>query len=247
MTSLDGHDAAALATLLGAPRVALFDVLGSTMDEAHALAVRGAPAGTVVVALEQTAGRGRGGRRWESSPGAGLWFSLVERPGSTSGLDVLSLRLGLRLAPVLDRFASGAVRLKWPNDFLLDDAKLGGILIEARWRDTTLDWVAIGVGINLLPPANVPSATGLGARTTRSALLAALFPAARSAAAVTGSLTAEEYAQYASRDHAWGRRVSEPAPGLARGITPDGSLVIETDAGLAYFRAGSLVYAGDSE
>jgi BirA family biotin operon repressor/biotin-[acetyl-CoA-carboxylase] ligase len=82
------------------------------MDVAHRLAASGAPAGTLVIANEQTAGRGRGGKSWQSSPETGLWLTLIERPADTSGLDVLSIRVGLAAAESLDRFAPEPIRLK---------------------------------------------------------------------------------------------------------------------------------------
>src|SRR4051794_9700307 len=107
---------AELATLLRLPRVERFESVGSTLDVAHDLAARGAPAGTLIVADAQTAGRGRMGRSWRSEPGAGIWLTLIERPDSAGGLDVLSLRIGILLAPALEPFAPSPVALKWPND-----------------------------------------------------------------------------------------------------------------------------------
>jgi len=92
-----------------------------------------------VIANEQTAGRGRGGKSWQSSPGAGLWLTLIERPADTSGLGVLSLRVGLAAAEALDRFAPEPIRLKWPNDLYIDRSKLAGILVEARWREQSVE------------------------------------------------------------------------------------------------------------
>lgn len=243
---MDGLDATALAALLGAPRVALFDEIGSTMDEAHQMAAQGARAGTLVVADAQTAGRGRGGRQWESGAGKGLWFTVIERPAAPDTLEALTIRLGLRLAPVLDRYTSESVLLKWPNDFFLGDRKLGGILVEARWRDDSLDWVALGIGINVVAPVIVAGAAATVAGTRRSELLSALLPAARAAAAGRGSLSPAELEEYARRDHAAGRAVVQPGQGTARGIAADGALVIDSEAGRGYFRTGSLVYAGDS-
>src|ERR1700750_2411169 len=116
-------------------RIIEYDEVGSTLDVAHDLASKGAEAGTVIIANAQTAGRGRMGRTWRSEPGAGIWLALIERPRDASALDVLSLRIGLALAPALDAFADGPVRLKWPNDLYVDERKLAGVLIEVRWRE----------------------------------------------------------------------------------------------------------------
>jgi BirA family biotin operon repressor/biotin-[acetyl-CoA-carboxylase] ligase len=239
---LDGLDRTAIERQLALPAVHLFETIGSTMDEAHRLASEGAPGGTLVIAGGQTAGRGRGGKRWSSSPGLGLWFTLVERPNSPSGLDVLSLRLGLRAAPVLDAFAEDRVTIKWPNDLYVGDSKLAGILVEARWRDARPDWIAIGVGVNIVPPANMPYATGLGSNISRADVLAALVPAVRLAAASRGPLTRSELSEYADRDYARGRRLREPSRGVALGITDDGALIIQGAQGLSHFRGGSLVF-----
>ena len=131
------------------------------MDVAHALAAEGAPAGTVVLADHQSAGRGRGGRAWLSEAGAGIWLTLIERPQdvradrgagcSASGCDA---------ALALDRYAGGLVGLKWPNDLYLGGRKLAGVLIEARWQDGAPTWVAIGIGINVRVPRRSSSRCG---------------------------------------------------------------------------------------
>jgi BirA family biotin operon repressor/biotin-[acetyl-CoA-carboxylase] ligase len=240
----DGVDAAALARRLGVPRVAAFDEVDSTMDVAHALAADGAPAGTVVLADAQRGGRGRGGRRWASHPGVGIWLTLVERPRDTSGLDVLSLRLGLHAAAAGERFATEPVRLKWPNDLYVGEGKLAGVLVEVRWRDGRPEWVAIGFGMNVRAPADVPAAAGLAPGTERLAVLAALVPVLRSAAAARGPLAAGELAAFAARDMAVGRAVSEPVPGVVRGIGAGGELLVADAAGrVTAARHGSLVFA----
>lgn len=236
-----GLDGVTLAARLGLPRVEAVGVLGSTMDAAHELAAGGAPAGTLVIAEEQSSGRGRGGRGWSSGPGAGLWMTLVERPRSAAGLDVLSLRVGLRLAPVLERWTVPPIRLKWPNDLYVDGRKLAGVLIEARWRGAHPDWVAIGLGLNLVAPPELAAAALVGARA--ETVLAEVLPALRAAAFAQGPLTADEVAEFARRDLATGQRVSSPADGLVRGISSAGELLVETDAGIIPLRAGSLVFA----
>jgi BirA family biotin operon repressor/biotin-[acetyl-CoA-carboxylase] ligase len=243
---VDGLDEGAIATRLGLPRVVLLDRVASTMDEAHALASDGARAGTLVIANEQTAGRGRGGNRWSSRPGYGLWATLVERPENASGLDVLSLRAGLALAPALEPFSPGAVQVKWPNDLYVGEWKLGGILIEARWREQRPDWVAIGIGVNIEPPADVPGAAGLVPGIGRMQLLDALLPPLRAATAMRGPLSRTELEVFDSRDFARGRECTTPAPGVAQGITEDGALIIMSARGVTHVRGGSLAFAGNA-
>ncbi len=134
----------------------------STMDYAHALAAAGAPSGTLVVADVQTSGRGRGGKRWVSEAGQGLWCTLIERAPSTESLSVLSLRVGLVIAEVAQAWCAHPVQLKLPNHVLVRNeqrlAKLSGVLVEARWRESSVEWVAIGIGVNLRPPRRDASA-----------------------------------------------------------------------------------------
>lgn len=237
-----GLNDAILARRLGLPRVVGLDSVASTMDVAHALAVEGVPSGTLVLAEEQTAGRGRSGRQWSSHPGDGLFLTLIERPRQADGLDVLSLRVGLHLAPVLERWTMAPIQLKWPNDLYVGRRKLAGVLIEARWRGANPDWVAIGLGINLVSPAGVLDATALDGATAK-AVIGEVIPALRAAACARGPLTTEELTEFARRDLAVGQRVSLPASGLVRGISPAGELLLETPDGVAPFRAGSLVFA----
>ena len=227
--------------MLELPRVELLESTTSTLDVAHRLAARGAPAGTLVIANEQTAGRGRGGKSWQSSPGAGLWLTLIERPSDTSGLGVLSLRVGLAAAEALDRFAPEPIRLKWPNDLYIDQGKLGGILVEARWREQAVEWVAIGLGVNVQAPKNVETATGLEPGTDRLDVLGELVPAVLAAARATGPLQADEMEKFDARDLARGRRCVEPAVGRVAGITPTGELLVALADSVAPFRSGSLV------
>lgn len=241
----DGADGAALARLLALPRVHAVALAASTQDVAHALAERGAPDGTLVLADVQTAGRGRQGRRWVSGPGAGIWLTLVARDIDPGALPVLSIRLGLHAAPSLDRFADAPVRLKWPNDLYLGRGKLAGILAEARWQASALAWVAVGVGLNVVAPADVPAAAGLRPGTARLDVLAALVPALRAALAARGALTTAELEAYAARDLTAGRRCETPVPGVVRGLAPDGALRVDGADGPALVRSGSLTLAPD--
>src|SRR5207253_2748769 len=138
------------------------------------------------------------------------WMTLIERPRDPSALDVLSLRVGLGAARALDVFATEPIRIKWPNDLFSEDKKLGGILIEARWRDLELEWVAIGLGINVRQPAAIDAAA-LEPGTSRIEVLSELIPELRSAAAAAGLLDEEEMAEFDGRDFARGKQCAEPA------------------------------------
>jgi BirA family biotin operon repressor/biotin-[acetyl-CoA-carboxylase] ligase len=229
------------------PRVELLDSVGSTLDVAHDLAAKGAPAGTLILADAQTAGRGRQGRSWASEPGRGIWLTLVERPKDRAAIDVLSLRVGLAIAEALEPLSREPIALKWPNDVYRRGKKLAGILVEARWRGLDLDWLAIGVGLNVLAPDGQAEATGLeDTGVTRNEVLMAIVPAIRNAAAVTDALTAEELAQFAGRDYAKGREITEPVQGRVEGIEATGALRITTPTGMMQIQAGSLVFKSSS-
>jgi BirA family biotin operon repressor/biotin-[acetyl-CoA-carboxylase] ligase len=193
------------------------------------------------LANQQTAGRGRAGKNWASQRGSGIWLTMIERPTDISGLEVLSLRAGLGAAEALDRFASEPIRLKWPNDLYINEGKLGGILVEARWRDRSVEWVAIGLGVNVRQPDNVERAGSLEAGTERLDVLSELVPALRLAASATGPLAPAEVEEFNARDLARGRLCTEPALGRVAGITPTGELLVALADSVAPFRSGSLV------
>jgi BirA family transcriptional regulator, biotin operon repressor / biotin---[acetyl-CoA-carboxylase] ligase len=237
----DGLTARELAETLGLPRVELMETTTSTLDIAHRLADEGCRSGTLVIANHQTAGRGRSGGKWTSPAARGLWLTIVERPVDTTGLEVLALRTGLRAARALDRFAPEPVRLKWPNDLYIDDRKLAGILIEARWRERRLEWVAIGVGVNVTAPDDMPLAAELDPGTRRIEVLTDLIPAIRTAATCGGNLKPIELIEWDARDMARGRKCSEPARGIVEGISPGGELLVALADSVARFRSGSLV------
>jgi BirA family biotin operon repressor/biotin-[acetyl-CoA-carboxylase] ligase len=235
-----------IARELSLPRVELLESVGSTLDVAHQRAAEGAPAGTLILADTQTAGRGRQGRTWTSQPGAGIWLTLVERPTDRASLDVLSLRIGIGMAQALEPLIGEPLRLKWPNDVYRGHGKLAGILVEARWRGQEPDWVAIGVGVNVRIPAGQPGASGLESTgVSRNDALLAIVPALRMAARVPGPLTEDELEAFSERDLAHGRRISAPVEGLVQGIDASGALVVLTSAGMTAIQAGSLVLSGD--
>jgi len=237
----DGATREELEQTLDLPLVELLDTTTSTLDVAHRLASTGAPSGTLILANEQTAGRGREGKSWQSSAGAGLWLTLIERPKDTSGLGVLSLRVGLVAAEALDRFAAEPIRLKWPNDLYIDRGKVAGILVEARWRQSVVEWVAIGLGVNVRVPDNIDSSAGLEPGTDRLDVLTELIPGLRAAARAQGPLRPEEMEEFNARDLARGKTCVQPALGRVAGISATGELLVALADSVTPYRSGSLV------
>jgi BirA family transcriptional regulator, biotin operon repressor / biotin---[acetyl-CoA-carboxylase] ligase len=137
---------------------------GSTNDVAESLAEHGAPEGATVVALAQTAGRGRFGRSWFSPPGAGLYVSVVCRDRAAAPL--LTLAGGVAVADGVRAATGLPVQIKWPNDVVVTDRgtsrrrKLAGVLAEASTGGDGLQYVILGFGINLRPAAYPPELAG---------------------------------------------------------------------------------------
>ena len=231
----------ALATRWRLPAVVAFDAVGSTLDVAHRLAPDAA-SGTLILADEQTAGRGRHGRRWASAPGAGIWLTFIERPSDTRALDVLALRCGLYAAEALDALAESPVQVKWPNDLYVGECKLAGTLIETRWRGTKPEWVAIGFGLNVTTP-DVDTAIGLTAGVNRIDALDRIVPALRRAATASRHLSDDELERWRVRDLSVGRTVFEPAAGIVAGISAAGEVLIVSDGHTSALRSGSLTFA----
>jgi len=135
-----------------------FQQLPSTNDEAARLALTGIKHGAMVVADEQTRGRGRLERRWITAPGSGLAFSLVLRPSpDPPGTSLYFAGLGaLAVAKALERHDLSP-EIKWPNDVLLDGRKTAGILAEASWKDGEMSHLILGIGVNVHPGSVPPS------------------------------------------------------------------------------------------
>lgn len=142
--------------------------VSSTMDLARQHAEAGAPEGLVVIASRQSTGRGRFGRRWQS-PVGGLWFSLLLRPpikpdrsGCIAVLSAVAVAQALRESYALP------IKVKWPNDLILHQRKLGGILIELSTGGESIDWLIVGVGLNVNNP--LPSRVRVPPISLREAL-----------------------------------------------------------------------------
>ena len=243
----DGLSPADLAARIRAPSCLVLPRVTSTLDLVHELAVEGAPSGTVVLADEQVAGRGREGRRWHSPRGAGILLGYLHRPADEPIAGVLALRVGLAVGQALTALGL-APRLKWPNDVLLADRKVGGILCEARTAPDGAAWVGVGVGLNVHGPVAQeisPRAAALDEAdptVTRLAVLEELIPRLHQLGSGP-ALTAAEQTAYRRYDWLAGRDVVEPLPGRVSGVDRDGALVVETLRGPQRVLAGSVVVA----
>jgi len=223
-----------------------FSEIGSTNTYARARAARGAAEGEVIVAETQTAGRGRLGRRWESPPCANLYFSVILRPAlAPAEAAQLTLMAAVALADAVAGFVPCAPAIKWPNDILIEGKKLAGILSEAACTAERLEYVVLGVGINinyprhLMPEELRGRATSLleeaGCPIERESLFRRLI---QHLDRCYGDLEQSGFEPMArrwqSRFALRGRRVrvdsSDPVLiGRALGVDRDGALLIEAD------------------
>jgi BirA family biotin operon repressor/biotin-[acetyl-CoA-carboxylase] ligase len=219
---------------LGRPRLHLRET-GSTNDRARALAVAGAPHGTLVTTGLQTAGRGRQGRTWTTPPGRALLMSLVLRAPDRM--------LPLAAAVAVAETAGPEAMIKWPNDVLLDGRKVAGILAEARPQD---GWAVLGMGINVaLRPDDFPEelrasagSLGLEPRDVEVFLERLLATLERTLALEPAALLDA----WRARDALYGREVAwADGTGRAGGIDGDGRLVVALpDGGRTALEAGEV-------
>ncbi len=159
--------------------------IGSTMDLARQLAEEGAPEGTIVIADEQTAGKGRLQRRWWSPPATSLLFTVVLRPHLIpSQAQRLTMICSLAVCDAIEAVTGLQAKVKWPNDVLIGACKVCGILTELGLSDQRLEYVLVGVGLNVnvdfsaAPPLMAPATSlmaEVGHGVSRSELLDALL------------------------------------------------------------------------
>jgi BirA family biotin operon repressor/biotin-[acetyl-CoA-carboxylase] ligase len=220
--------------------------VGSTNSLLLEAAANDAPEGTVYLADEQTAGRGRGGHAWHSAPGDGLYLSVLAKP--SLHLDkalCLSLATGLAAQSAVRAVTGLMLDLRWPNDLLLDGKKLGGILVEtAVGPAATLRYAVIGIGINVghavFPAELAALATSLriatGQAVYRQALLLALLRALDSELTQLEENDTTLLQRFtAASTWARGKRVQVPEQGgytgTTAGLDPHGFLLVDADDG----------------
>ena len=242
----------------------LFEETDSTNERALAWLQEGAPEGAAVVADQQTAGRGRRGRSWESKPGAALLFSIVLRPrGPSEVVELLTTTLGVACAAALETSCGMPVGLKWPNDVMVGERKLAGILVESRVTGGSLGGAVAGIGINVRWPVGAEGddfptpATSLADVASQDPDLV-VPPRAELMASVVaefetlyGGLSDAEGREVvrraaAERSTVLGREVSvrfadgTSVEGRARELTSSGALVLETGGSSVILGVGEI-------
>ncbi len=221
-------------------RLLIRETAASTNDEVRALAQAGAPGGLVVLALNQTAGRGRRGAAWFSAAGDSLAFSILIRPDEPKALwPRLALATGLAVAEAIESFGVEA-GIKWPNDVWIQRRKVAGILVEAAH-----DFAVVGIGINVNTrsfPAEISDiATSLviesGVETPRQQVLAAIIRRFARRHREIGDGFDDMLESVRQRCVLSGRKVSlitasGPRTGVVAGISQGGELALHTDTGV---------------
>lgn len=248
-------------------RVLYFPVASSTNDLAARAAEQGAPDGTLVIAGQQTAGRGRAGHGWFSPPGAGLYLSMVVDAGTPSAstwVPALTLMTGVAVAEALHAASGLPVAIKWPNDLVMAPAgavrgarKLAGILAEARTDGAALTHVVVGVGVNVRaaawPPEISARATSLEEELGRPVDPGAVLGAMAARLGIwLDRLRAGEGALVRARWQklsvgATGAAVSVPGPdgarrGLTAGLDAEGALLVRSGTETTRVVAGEVVW-----
>ncbi len=240
-----------------APQILRFDSLPSTNLEAARRAVDGAPEGVCVVAAEQTAGRGRHQRQWISPKDAGLFFSIILRPQfEQSDWPLLTLMTAIAVHDALLEVCSLETDIKWPNDILVNEKKLCGILAETV--ETSLGRaVVVGIGINLTSKSFAPDLNGVVSSVEAAT---GKIPDAEVLLEALARVLMTHYQRLQHRggpevivgewstrsSYATGKRIqvsedNEHFSGVTRGLEPDGGLRVETNDGeIKVVRAGDV-------
>ena len=235
-----------LHTKIFGRKIYYFDSVGSTMDEAFRLGMQNEPEGTIVCAESQLKGRGRLGRSWVSSHGKGIYFSIILRPeilpNEASKLTLLS---AVGVCEAIREFTGLDCQIKWPNDLLINEKKVAGILTELSAEMDMVRFVIVGIGINinnnknLLPVKSTSLKEELGSEVLRVEILRFILKTLEEKYLLFGKNGFEEIAgAWRAMSATLGRRVKvfhhkEHTEGQAVDIDSDGGLIIRKDSGLS--------------
>ncbi len=234
-----------LKTKILGSKVFYHDTLTSTMDEAFKLGMEGMPEGTVVCAESQTKGRGRLGRSWSSPKYKGIYFSIILRPKlAPAELAKLTLLTAVAVAEAVAKVSGVDARIKWPNDLLVKNKKLAGILTELRAEVDQMKFVVVGIGLNVNNTAAqlVDGATSLKQEAGKGfSRIEVLQEILRSFEKWYSRLEKKGFDEvipaWKERSHTLGKwvRITDPAgavEGVAFDLDHDGGLLIRQDSGV---------------
>ena len=243
------------STPTGAP-LRRYQTINSTNDAARDWAENGAPHGAVVIANQQTAGRGRRGRDWISPPDCGLLFSMIVRDIET--VAHATLGAAVAMAHAIEEICQVSAQVKWPNDILLHNQKIGGILCESHIKNARVDFLIIGIGINVLhareqlPERPIFPASSLRLECDRELDLRTVENACLKHLASTCAQL--QSGDWESVRAAWGKRCygrgevvqivqeNEKFYGVLRGIDASGALLVMTTNGVRQVLAGDIKF-----
>ena len=233
-------------------RIFVFPTIDSTNRVALDMGRKGAPHGQAILAESQSAGRGRLGRAWNSPAGKGIYLSLILRPKlELSQVPKLTLAAAVAAAETLESAGLRNVRIKWPNDLLINGKKACGILTEMVAEADRVECVVLGIGVNVnadqpdLPPHATSLKLESGRNLDRNVLTADLLNRLeRRLGQVTGRSWEQTRAAWNRRSAVKGKSVrvttlSQAVVGTAQGIDPSGALLVKTREGV------KKVYSGD--
>jgi BirA family biotin operon repressor/biotin-[acetyl-CoA-carboxylase] ligase len=232
-----------------------YDCIGSTNEVAAEWAAHGAPDWAVVIANEQTAGRGRAGRRWITPRGSALAFSVVLHPAAHLPLAHYAAMGAIAVCQALEEMFSLPCRVKWPNDVLLNHKKTAGVLVETTWSGDSVVASILGIGVNI-SPRSIPDAAllafpatcvenELGQSIERWELLARIIERLADWHASLGSprilQTWNDYLAWKGQEVYLLTEDGQPQiSGILDGLEPDGALRLVTSSGSC-----EMIHAGD--
>jgi len=240
-------------------KIYAFETIDSTNNCARALAACWGEEGTLVLAEQQTAGKGRLGRSWVANPFENLTFSLILRPVlPPEALNLLPLYAAVAVAEAIEHETGLAVECKWPNDLLIGGKKAAGILLEGSLKEDGLDYVVLGVGVNVnqsaFPEEIAPRATSIrkegGKDVDRVKLLREILKALEAHyTAIMKKGFHDIIPLWLARSTMMNREISvaqdgNVISGIVKGLSPEGALILESGGAEKTLFAGDVTLLG---
>jgi BirA family biotin operon repressor/biotin-[acetyl-CoA-carboxylase] ligase len=248
-----------LKTHLFGSKIYTFDIIDSTNNCARALAGCWANEGTVIIAEQQTAGKGRLGRAWQANPNENLTFSVILRPSlPPDALNAFPLYVAVAVAEAVEKATGLHVDCKWPNDLLVNRKKFAGILLEGSVKQNAIEYVVMGIGVNvnqrLFTGDLQRTATSLRLEARKEVDRTALFHAIlASLEAHYGDLNARGFDAILSRWLSHSTMINKQISvsengqifsGVVTGLSPDGGLLLQSNGSVKTLFAGDVTILG---